>query len=149
MEIKNNFTTQTKTNLSMKRIIHFLFVFLLCSISKVSLAQQIDINTAKTVAKNHLESIAGPALKSTIGPQNTINFTSVIPEIVENETLYYIRITSYNVCYTKLLRSRMIFPMFSALASFHAATISSAPESGFSTGCSSKKRTELVFIFHF
>jgi len=105
----------------MKRIIHFLFVFLLCSISKVSLAQQIDINTAKTVAKNHLESIAGPALKSTIGPQNTINFTSVIPEIVENEILYYILNDTINKAFVIVSADQRAWPIlaYSTQGSFN------------------------------
>ena len=67
-----------------------LLLLFLCSISNVTWAQRVNIDAAKTVAKNHLESIKGQVLKSTISSPNTINFTSVIPEVINNDTLYYI-----------------------------------------------------------
>lgn len=105
----------------MKFNITFTFLFLLCAIGNVSLAQTVNINTAKTVAKNHLESIAGPALKSTIGPQNTINFTSVIPEIVENETLYYILNDTINKAFVIVSADQRAWPIlaYSTQGSFN------------------------------
>ncbi len=72
----------------MKPSIKLLFLLLLCSINNVALvAQSVNINTAKTIAKNHLISVKESTLKSTIG---TTNFTSVTPEINNKDTLYYI-----------------------------------------------------------
>jgi len=74
----------------MKLKIKLLLAFLLCSISKVIIAQPIDIFTAKTIAENHLVSIGKPLQKSTSAKSSFFDFTSVTIAVENKDTLYYI-----------------------------------------------------------
>jgi hypothetical protein len=74
----------------MKPKIKLFVTAFLCSISTVLIAQSVDINTAKTIAKHHLATIIGPSLKSTASKGKNFQFTSVKATIENNDTLYYI-----------------------------------------------------------
>ncbi|MBL7967057.1 MAG: leucine-rich repeat protein [Prolixibacteraceae bacterium] len=95
----------------MKLKIKFLLLFLLCSISNITLAQSVNINTAKKVARNHLESIAGQKLKSAIRSENTINFTSIITEVSNQDTLYYILNDTINKGFVIVSADRRAWPI--------------------------------------
>lgn len=74
----------------MKPKIKLFVTAFLCSISTVLIAQSVDINTAKTIAKHHLATISGPSLKSTASKGKNFQFTSVKATVENNDTLYYI-----------------------------------------------------------
>ena len=99
-------------------------LFFLCSISSVIVAQPVSINTVKNVAKNHLVSVAGQTLKSAIGPQNTIEFTSVIPEVNDKDTLYYILNDTINNGFVIVSADQRVWPIlaYSTEGSFKEKT---------------------------
>ena len=65
-------------------------LFFLCSVSSVTIAQPVSINTAKAIAEQHLASVSKSMLKSTVTQRSTYHFTSVKSVVENKDTLYYI-----------------------------------------------------------
>lgn len=104
----------------MKTKLRLLSIFLFIFIASISMAQSVDINTAKTIAEHHLSTIIKQSLKSADNKGTSLQFTSIKVEVENKDTLYYILNDTINNSFVIVSADKRVTPIlgFSTEGSF-------------------------------